>query len=124
MKTNYKITRTPIIHSIKEYETDTRFIDPFYTYGTISNPMLFRNLSSALDYFNHLKQTFFWFDYVLAAPIDYMYEDKYPLQVAKCFHETDEWNDHEFGEVYFYPHSFLDYRILPRIIGERNDKYE
>ena len=61
---------------------------------------------------------------MLDAPIDYMYEDKYPLQVAKCFHETDEWNAHEFGEVYFYPHSFADYRILPRIIGERNDKYE
>jgi|GEM_PF-5670422 len=85
--------------------------------------MLFKSLTSALDYFNHLKETFDWFDYVLDAPIDYMYEDNYPIQVVKCFYETDEWNANEFGEVYFYPHSFKDYRILPRIIGERNDKY-
>ncbi|MEG1200041.1 MAG: hypothetical protein RSD53_11650 [Algoriella sp.] len=123
MKTKYKIIRTPIIHSINEDETDKKFIDPFYRYGTINNPMLFKSLTSALDYFNHLKETFDWFDYVLDAPIDYMYQDNYPIQVVKCFYETDEWNANEFGEVYFYPHSFNDYRILPRIIGERNDKY-
>ncbi len=123
MKTSYKIIRTSIIHSIGDYETDTRFIDPFYNYGNISNPMLFKSLSSAIDYFNHLKHTFGWFDYVLDAPIDYMYEDKYPLQIAKCLDATDEWNVYEFGEVYFYPHNFTDYRILPRNIGEQNSKY-
>lgn len=74
--------------------------------------MLFRDISSAIDYFDHLKKLFFWFDYVIDAPIDYIYENKYPLQIVKCLDSTDEWNVMNLGKFTFIHMLNNSYNLL------------